>query len=301
MNNYCTPRSASEIYLLSLQSIESRKTMVCFLNRSGLLLQNKKSHDKVDWGALHYEDILNLLSMLGAEKKAPATINSYLSALKGVAREAWRKKLLTTEHYTHIKEIKRVRGQREIKGRALPLDELNKLINHCLAQHTDICARDAAMIAVIYGAGLRREECASLKRSDLDLKDSSLRIMGKGNKERKNYLCGRSIELLKDYLLIRGNASGFLFYRGIKSGALIGQGISSQAVYDILARRQKKAGVPHLTPHDLRRTFATNLLNEGVDIFTVQNLMGHANVDTTKHYDKRSKEVQKIAALALPF
>jgi integrase/recombinase XerD len=301
MKTFNEPRAASEIYLLSLQSLESRKTMICFLNRIALLTQQLKCHKKIDWSALHYEDILELLSTLRAEGKAPSTINSYLSAVKGAAREAWRKQQLTTQHYTHIKEIKRVKGIRESKGRALELDELNQLINHCSAQNSPICIRDAAMIAVIYAAGLRREECAKLKRSDLNLNDSSLRILGKGNKERKNYLCARSMELLNRYLLIRGSASGPLFYRGIKSGVLIAHGISSQAVYDILARRQKAAGVEHLTPHDLRRTFATNLLLNGIDIFTVQDLMGHANVDTTKHYDHRKKETSKVAALSLLF
>jgi len=300
-HQYCTPRAASEIYLLSLQSLKSRKTMGCFLDRTALLLQNTKSHLKADWGALHYEDILDLLTTLASEGKAPSTLNTYLAAIKGVAREAWRKHIISVEQYQHIKEIKRIKGCRAIKGRALELDELNQLIESCLAQNSDITTRDAAIFAIVYGAGLRREECAELNLSDLNMKHATIRILGKGNKQRLNNLCERTMDILTLYLKARGNAKGRLFYRGLRSGRLLSEGISSQAVYDILSRRQKMAGVEHLTPHDLRRTFATNLLKNGEDVFTVQNLMGHANIDTTKQYDMRSKDAQKKAALALPF
>ncbi|GHF92073.1 tyrosine-type recombinase/integrase [Thalassotalea marina] len=294
-------KCASDIYLLSLQSEQSRVTMESLLNVVAYKLQKKKSHRDVDWSKLHYEQILMLVSDLQKEKKSPATINVYLSALKGVAKEAWRKKNIDVEAYQHIKEIKRIKGSRSVKGRALELSELNQLIDYCMMQDGVIAMRDAAVIALVYGAGLRRHEAANLLLSDLDLEDATLRVLGKGNKERVNALHNRILEILDVWLLERGVEPGPLFQRARKGNRLINEPISGQTVYDIIIRRYQEAGLKRLTPHDLRRTFATKLLENGEDVFVVQDLMGHSSVETTKNYDRRADIAKKKAARALPF
>ncbi len=301
MINSFTNKTASEIYLLSLQSKQSRITMASLLNVVAYKLQRKKLHTQVDWSKLNYETILAVISDLSANGKSPATVNVYLSALKGVAKEAWRKKQITVEDYQHIKEIKRIRGTRSTKGRALALEELNQLIDYCMMQDGVIAMRDAAVIALVYGAGLRRHEAAGLMLSDLDIEDATLRVLGKGNKERVNALHNRILEILDVWLLERGLEPGPLFQRARKGNRLINEPISGQTVYDIIIRRYKDAGLKRLTPHDLRRTFATKLLENGEDLFLVQDLMGHASVETTKNYDKRADTEKKKAAKALPF
>ncbi|WP_448211568.1 tyrosine-type recombinase/integrase [Colwellia sp. MEBiC06753] len=294
-------KTASEIYLLSLQSQQSRVTMNSLLNVIAKRFQNKKTHQQVDWSQLNYQRILMLLSDLSSEGKSPATINIYLSALKGVGKEAWRCKLISVEDYQHIKEIKRVKGSRTTKGRALELDELNQLIDYCMMQDGVIAMRDAAVIALVYGAGLRRHEAAGLMLSDLDLQDASLRVLGKGNKERVNALHQRILEILDVWLIERGLEAGPLFLRARKGNRLVNEPISGQTIYDIIIRRYKEAGLKRLTPHDLRRTFATKLLENGEDVFLVQDLMGHSSVETTKNYDRRAESAKKKAARALPF
>ncbi|MDO6426836.1 tyrosine-type recombinase/integrase [Thalassotalea sp. 1_MG-2023] len=294
-------KSASEIYLMSLQSEQSRVTMASLLNVVAFKLQKKKCHQHVDWSFLHYEHILYFLSDLSSQGKSPATINVYLSALKGVAKEAWRKKEIDVETYQHIKEIKRVRGSRSVKGRALSLDELNQLIDYCMMQDGVIAMRDAAVVALVYGAGLRRHEAANLLLSDLNLKEATLRVLGKGNKERVNALHNRILEILDVWLLERGNEPGPLFLRARKGNKLINAPISGQTIYDIIIRRYQEAGLKRLTPHDLRRTYATKLLENGEDVFVVQDLMGHSSVETTKNYDKRADIAKNKAAKALPF
>lgn len=259
-------RTASEIYLLSLQSEQSRVTMASLLNVVAFKLQKKKTHQQVDWSQLNYEQILMLLSDLSTQGKSPATINVYLSALKGVAKEAWRKKLIDVESYQHIKEIKRIKGSRSVKGRALELSELNQLIDYCMMQDGVIAMRDAAVVALVYGAGLRRHEAANLLLSDLNLEDATLRVLGKGNKERVNALHSRILEILDVWLSERGLEPGPLFLRARKGNKLINEPISGQTVYDIIIRRYKEAGLKRLTPHDLRRTFATKLLENGEDV-----------------------------------
>ena len=301
MTNSFTSKSASDIYLLSLQSKQSRVTMASLLNVVAYKLQQKKCHQDVDWSQLNYEKILILLSDLSEQKKSPATINIYLSALKGVAKEAWRKKLIDVESYQHIKEIRRVKGSRSVKGRALGLDELNQLIDYCMFQDGVIAMRDAAVIALVYGAGLRRHEAAGLMLSDLDLNEASIKVLGKGNKERINALHNRILDIVSVWLEERGLAPGPLFLRARKGNKLINEPISGQTIYDIIIRRYKEAGLKRLTPHDLRRTFATKLLENGEDVFLVQDLMGHSSVETTKNYDRRDEKAKKKAAQALPF
>ena len=294
-------KTASDIYLLSLQSAQSRVTMASLLNVVAYKFQKKKNHQLVDWSKLNYEYILVLLSELSELGKSPATINVYLSALKGVAKEAWRKKLIDVESYQHIKEIRRIKGSRSIKGRALDLDELNTLIDHCMQQDGVIAMRDAAVIALVYGAGLRRHEAAGLLLSDLDVKNGTVKVLGKGNKERINALHDRNLDILQVWLDERGLAPGPLFLRARKGNRLVNEPISGQTIYDIVIRRYKETGLKRLTPHDLRRTFATKLLENGEDVFLVQDLMEHSSVETTKNYDRRDEKAKNKAAKALPF
>ncbi len=294
-------KTASEIYLLSLQSKQSRVTMASLLNVVAYKLAKKKSHQAYDWSLLHYETILILLSDLSDEGKSPATINVYLSALKGVAKEAWRKKLIDVESYQHIKEIRRIKGSRSIKGRALDLSELNELIDYCMAQEGVIAMRDAAVIALTYGAGLRRHEAAGLMLADLDTEQGTIKVLGKGNKERINSLHNKNLDIIQTWLEERGLEPGPLFLRARKGNRLVNEPISGQTIYDIIIRRYKEAGLKRLTPHDLRRTFATKLLENGEDVFLVQDLMGHSSVETTKNYDRRDEKAKTKAAKALPF
>jgi len=297
MNSQLT---ASEIYLLSLQSKQSRITMASLLNVVGQIMQKKKVHQDVDWSVLNYRDVLNLISTLLDKGKSPATVNVYLSALKGVAKEAWRNKDIDIETYQHIKEIKRIKGTRSIKGRALELDELNELLDFCMLQDGVIALRDAALIALVYGAGLRRHEAAKLLLSDLDIASGTIKVIGKGNKERVNSLHDRILDIIQTWLSERGYEPGPLFLRARKGNRLVNEPISGQTVYDIIIRRYKEAGLKRLTPHDLRRTFATKLLENGEDLFLVQDLMGHSSVETTKNYDRRDEKAKKKAAKALP-
>jgi len=299
--SFFSKQTASDIYLLSLQSKQSRVTMTSLLNIIAFKLTKVRDHKVMDWSLLHYEKILMLLNQLSDEGKSPATINVYLSALKGVAKEAWRKQLISVETYQHIKEVKRIKGTRSIKGRALELDELNALIDYCMAQDGVIAMRDAAVIALVYGAGLRRHEAAGLLLSDLNTSEGTIKVLGKGNKERINALHDRNLDIIDTWLDERGLAPGPLFLRARKGNRLVNEPISGQTIYDIIIRRYKEAGLKRLTPHDLRRTFATKLLENGEDVFLVQDLMGHSSVETTKNYDRRAESAKKKAAKALPF
>ncbi len=182
----------------------------------------------------------------------------------------------------------------------MALDELNTMLDNCMAQDGPIAMRDGSLIALVYGAGLRRHEAIGIQLSDYSQEKANIRVVGKGNKERINALNDRVIDIIECWLDERGRHPGPLFNRIRRGGNITDQPISSQTVYEIIVRRYKESGLERLTPHDLRRTYATNLLESGTDIFIVQELMGHSHLNTTKTYDKRGDEEKVIAGKALP-
>ncbi len=144
-------------------------------------------------------------------------------------------------------------------------------------------ARDVAMLALAYGCGLRASELVELKRADVDLALALLRVRGKGGKERlvpfgavaKAYL-DKYIELLEAQAL----GSPFLFPSPRRGG----RSLSRQSLWKAVKRYAALAGVEGVKPHLFRHTFATHLIQAGADVRTVQELLGHANIATTRIY-----------------
>jgi integrase/recombinase XerD len=128
-------------------------------------------------------------------------------------------------------------------------------------------------------------------------------VRGKRRKERTAYLENGSGRALCDWLEIRGDEPGALFYPIRKGGELRVRRITTQALYNILNKRADQAGVANFSPHDLRRTFVSDHLAAGTDIAIVAKMAGHASVTTTARYDRRPEEAKRAAAgrLHLPY
>ena len=126
---------------------------------------------------------------------------------------------------------------------------------------------------------------------------------GKGNKERITYVQGMGCTAVEVWIGVRGSEPGPLFVPIHRSGRIQPRALREQSVYDMLQRRAVEAGIPPFSPHDLRRTFAGDLLDAGADISTVQKLMGHASVNTTQGYDRRGEATKRRAAglLHIPY
>jgi len=286
-------------YLMGLTAT-GRRTMTSTLAQVADMLGG--DIESVPWAALRYEHIVAIRTALVERGLAPATVNKYLAALRGVARETWRLGQIDAETYQRIAAVKGVRGETLPAGRGLGPGEIGALMRACAADHTPAGARDAAIIAMGYGAGLRRAELAGLDLADLsdDGEIITATIRGKGGKERLVYLDNGSANAMRDWLAVRGLDAGPLFYRGRKGGSLVhGQRLSGQAIRDILVKRAAEAGLDTTTPHDLRRSFVSDLLEAGVDISTVANMAGHANIETTRRYDRRGEQAKRKAARAL--
>jgi len=161
---------------------------------------------------------------------------------------------------------------------------------------TRLGIRDKAMLEVLYATGLRVTELVSLKESDLNLETGFLLTLGKGSKERLVPLGKKAIQWLTSYLGIRSSLLG-----DRKATALFvtskGQAVSRQAFWKLITEYGRKAGVGHVTPHLLRHSFATHLLENGADLRSVQLMLGHSDVGTTQIYthvsNERLREVYK--------
>ncbi len=148
--------------------------------------------------------------------------------------------------------------------------------------------RDRAILELIYSAGLRSAEAVSLDKQDLNFEDSSIRVIGKGDKERVAFFGSTATSALKDYIAeerVEPTKDGALFTneKGIR--------LSTRTVQNIVKRWALAVGLPPDTsPHTLRHTFATHLLDGGADLKTVQQLLGHSSLATTQIYTHVSIE-----------
>ena len=248
------------------------------------------------------------------EEKSFSTINRMLAAVRWWARkisdladEGEQIDTAVINQALRITKIKRVRGEREPAGREITAAEMVLLLGVCEGDSTEAGARDGALFALAYCSGMRRSELANLLVNDLDLEEKDMgimRIVGKGNKERYIPVTNEALILVSTWIGIRGNERGpvFCVVRG-EDRVEPQNGLGGEGMRMILERRRKEAKVKHCTWHDFRRTFAGNLLDAGVDLATVQRLMGHANPDQTTKYDRRKDAAQRAAIkqLHLPY
>lgn len=303
---YAPDRNPALVYLAGLAD-GSRRTMRGALDTiAGILTGGAVDALGTPWGALRYQHTQAIRAAL-AERYSAATANKMLSALRGVLKEAWRLGLVSAEDYQMAVDIKAIRGQRAKqaeKGRHLTQGEIGALLATC-ADGSNAGHRDAALIAVGYTCGLRRAELAGLHLEDLDTEQGALVVRsGKGNKERVVPVAPGAMDALLDWLDARGPWAGPLFTRVSQTDNVQPtEGLSEQAVYNILVKRAGQSSVKTFSPHDLRRTFAGDLLDAGADIATVQKLMGHANVNTTAGYDRRDAKAKRAAVnkLHIPY
>ena len=282
------------VYLASLGA-GSRRTMEQALNAiANIITANTCDALTLDWAKLRYKHTAAVRVIL-MEKYAPATANKMLSALRRVLKETVRLELMDANDFARAVDIPCIKSGRELKGRCLSEGEIDALMQVCFADPTPIGYRDAALIAILRGA------VVNLNLSDF--KAGSLKILsGKGGKDRTVYLPDGAVTVVKDWLKVRGAEAGALFCHINKAGVVTLRQLSSQAVLLILEKRGKEAGVSEFSPHDFRRTFISDLLDSGVDIVTVQKLVGHATTDQTARYDRRGEETKRQAVqfLSIP-
>lgn len=169
----------------------------------------------------------------------------------------------------------------------LSISDVFKLIDTSIDSHFGI--RDKAIIELFYSTGIRVSELASLNLSDVNLSDKTLRVISKGKKERLVPFGSYAKEAILSYLTIRKSETDALFLNRW------GKRLTSRGIWMVIERVRKNALLPHISPHTLRHSCATHLLEHGADIRSVQEFLGHKKISTTQIYThltrKHLKEV----------
>ncbi|MRJ77236.1 site-specific tyrosine recombinase XerD [Aeromicrobium sp. SMF47] len=187
--------------------------------------------------------------------------------------------------------------------KALPLSDVEALLDAAGAPGTTLSARDRALLEVLYGTGARISEAVGLDIDDLDLEDSTVLLRGKGGKQRIVPLGSYAKASLADYLtasrpaLVGGTTRTPAVFLNARGGRL-----SRQSAWTVLTKAADRAGIStEVSPHTLRHSFATHLLDGGADVRVVQELLGHASVTTTQIYTLVTVEkLREIYATAHP-
>jgi|LSQX01.1.fsa_nt_gb integrase len=290
------------LYLLNLRSESGRYQMARKLDKVAALLGGEgATWQTFPWGELTAAHVAALVTRL-AQDYRPAYVNTILAAVRGVAEQAHDLGQMEAATYRLIRKVKPVAGgNTQPRGRYIPQGELAAMMGECLRDPSPAGRRDAAILACGYPGGLRRAEIASLQREDLadNGETITLQVHGKGRKSRAVYLDNGGADALRDWLTVRGDEPGPLFWAGRRGGHLTrGQGITGQSIYDMLKRRAEAAGIRELGTHDLRRTTASDLLDIA-DAVTVAGVLGHTSTNTTAKYDRRGERARRKAAQGL--
>jgi site-specific recombinase XerD len=152
------------------------------------------------------------------------------------------------------------------------------------------------LLALAYAGGLRRAELVALDLADYEPETGRLRVIGKGNKERAVFIGNGARDALQAWLRVRGCEPGPLLLAVDRHGRVLPRRLTEQTVYDRLRHLAERAGVAAFSPHDCRRSLAGDLLDAGVDLATVQAMLGHASPATTARYDRRGERAVRQAS-----
>ncbi len=228
--------------------------------------------DGIELAALSRADVQDWVVAGHAKGLSPATLARRLSALRSMLDVCVQAELCEKNVAAGVLAPK----QKKRLPKSLPPEQTEALL--CPTDAT-MDVRDSALIAVMYGCGLRVSEAVGLNVDDIDLKSCELRVMGKGRKERVVPIPQAAIPLLSSYLQQHGNHSD-AFFLNMRGGRL-----TSRSVQRMLKKRALETGADvSVTPHRLRHSFATHLLAGGVDLRAIQELLGHSSLATTERY-----------------
>lgn len=276
------------IEYLKIEKMYSEHTVINYkkdLEKFEIFLTQECIYELSD---INYTVVRNYLAHLNNQKCKPKTVTRNISAIRSFYKYLIKNGIITDNPMTLISNPKLEKKLPNF----LYYDDLEKLIN-TPDDSTVLGIRDQLILEILYSTGIRVSELVNIKLSDINFIDNSIRILGKGSKERIVYYGSKCKEKLDKYLeksrnkIIEKNkkTSDFLLLNN-NANKLTTAGIRFiiNKVVDVCALRY------NVHPHMLRHTFATHMLNEGADLKTVQELLGHENLATTQIYTHVSNE-----------
>lgn len=248
------------------------KVYLSFLKKRGVKQVNKISSD----------DIKEFLKERSED--ATTTVAHNLTVIKNFHSYLLREKIVDKDISEFIDRPK----LKKALPKALSVEDIDKLLDIELNSAFDY--RNKAMLELMYGCGLRVSELIDIELNDVDMYNCLIRIYGKGNKERDVPVGEYAIHFLQLYLdrrneLIKGENPSKLFLNNH------GKQMTRQGFFKNLKKLLKEKGLnPNVSPHTLRHSFATHLINRGADLRSIQEMLGHADISTTKIYTKVSDD-----------
>jgi integrase/recombinase XerC len=214
------------------------------------------------------------LADLHARGLDPASIGRKLAALRSCSRFLVRRGVIERNH---AREVRAPRQPRKLVS-FLPIDEATQLVEGRAVGGASR-PRDVAILELLYASGLRVSELSGLDVDALDRADRAVRVLGKGRKERIVPYGEQAARALETWLSARGEQPGPLFTNPR------GRRLTVRSIYTIVRRSARAAGITRpVSPHTLRHTFATHLLDRGADLRMIQELLGHSRLSTTQRY-----------------
>ena len=262
-----------------------------------------------DWTRLPVEGYEQLDRSIAATWGTASTRNAMRDSVRAVVRECRDAGLMTYDEATRaLSALRPEKLGRDTEKQArghLSATQVKEVFEALAADKSPTARRDAALIALLVGAGLRREEAVTLELSDLDATHETLVVTGKGGVVRDVPLAPGVRRAVSAWLEARGDDPGPLLTpmsKEVPRVAVLDRAMSVNAVAAVVKRRFAGDGEA-VRPHDLRRTFVGDLLDAGADLSSVSKIVGHSSPATTAGYDRRGVAARRAAVekLSVPF
>lgn len=275
------------LHYLKVERGLSKNTIQSYRRDLSQYLDFLKNSEISAWDRVDRYVVLNFLQCLKEEGKSSATIIRMVSALRKFHQFLRQERITENDPMQHVDTPKK--GQKLPK--ILSVEEVETLIE-TPDTTTILGIRDRAILEVMYATGLRVSELISLKLSDLHLSLGLIQTIGKGDKERIIPLGDLAIKWIEKYL--NESRSSLSYHKEPQPFLFLnhhGRGLTRQGIWKNLRQIVKDAGIDkEVTPHTLRHSFATHLLENGADLRVVQELLGHADISTTQIYTHITKQ-----------
>lgn len=247
-------------------------------------LQDQEVALIVDVTAAHVSGYVEMLRSGGA---APATVSRKVAAVRGLHR------FLVVEEYVVVDPTALIETPQRTRGlpKALSVDQVTSLLA-AANTGTPLGVRNVALLEFLYASGARVSEAIRLDQIDVDLDEATALVTGKGSKQRLVPLGTYAVDALRRYYPIRQSLIGGGSDPGAVFVSLRGRRLTRQAVWQIIKKTATVGGLDtrDVSPHVLRHSAATHMIEGGADLRTVQELLGHANISTTQVYTRVSPQ-----------
>ena len=263
----------------------SSLTVKGYLNDLTLFLEFLSENGFKSYESVEYKDIRNYIKYLYSLNYNNKTISRHISCLRSFFKYLKISNIINNNPMILVSNPK---IEKKLP-KYLNFDEINKLLNS-YTQNNPLGIRNSLILELLYSTGIRVSELVNLRKRDISLSSKSIKILGKGNKERIVYFGNICLNLINLYL---SNSYNILNVKNLDYLLLskTGKKISDREVRKIVDDASKIAGIKiKISPHVLRHTFATHMLNHGADIRSVQELLGHENLATTQIYTHLTDE-----------